>query len=221
MASHCPSLKLAEGSLHNLRRYSKALSCKTHTPKVNSTVNSLTPLWAGDPLLHSNLNVMKTAQSVKHIRIRRIVSRIGWARLNLYRFVCHYDKGCFHIQSNPFRAFLRSRMLMTNFEKTLKFCDKKPCKSFLPLYNCSYEQESHNSYSIHGPFRPPAAFAPPAPASYDARRGGGQGAIIPLHKKFSHEDSKPQRNQLYKERTSSLGVFVAKKNRGILALVGA
>ncbi len=100
MASHCPSLKLAEGSLHNLRRYSKALSCKTHTPKVNSTVNSLTPLWAGNPLLHSNLNVMKTAQSVKHIRIRRIVSRIGWARLNLYRFVCHYDKACFHLSGH-------------------------------------------------------------------------------------------------------------------------
>jgi hypothetical protein len=79
-----------------------------HTPKVNSTVNYLTPLWAGDPLLHSNLNVMKAAQSVKHIRIRRIVSRIGSERLNLYRFVCHYDKGCFHIQFYPLRAFLRS-----------------------------------------------------------------------------------------------------------------
>jgi len=120
MASHCPSLKLAEGSLHNLQRYSKALSCKTHTPKVNSTVNSLTPLWEGDPLLYSNLNVMKTAQSIKHIRIRRIVSRIGWVRLNLYRFVCHYDKGCFHIQPNPFRAFLQSWMLMTNLEIFVK-----------------------------------------------------------------------------------------------------
>ena len=111
----------------------------------------------------------------------------------------------------------------------MKFAIKKPCKNRFALYNCFYEQESHNlsaicvadSYSIHGPFRPPAAIAPPAPASYDARRGGGQGAIIPLHKKFSHEDSKPQRNQLYKERTSSLSVFVAKKNRGILTRIGA
>ncbi len=47
-----------------------------------------------------------------------------------------------------------------------------------------------------------------------------EGACVNFSTEFSHQDTKSQRNQIYKEKTSSLGVFVAKNTDIPIVLEG-